>query len=184
MLRGSKWGSKPRKSCSRAGLIAGAHSRKKKKHAIQPGRCTLNDTHKGGAQAAACVFWSSPASMSLSAKSPMRTSPLTVHFCVSQFGLQLWLMNRAEFPLGPASITRSCIVEDNSGGEKKKITTVPESWCRFPAQESHLGTHECHLGECEHVEVGHVIFVSAFDPLLALLRVDHLPHVLGHKVAL
>lgn len=183
MLRGSKWGSKPRKSCSRAGPIAGAHSRKKKKHAIQPGRCTLNDTHKGGAQAAACVFWSSPASMSLSAKSPMRTSPLTVHFCVSQFGLQLWLMNRAEFPLGPASITRSCIVEDNSGGEKKKITTVPESWCRFPAQES-LGTHECHLGECEHVEVGHVIFVSAFDPLLALLRVDHLPHVLGHKVAL
>lgn len=29
-----------------------------------------------------------------------------------------------------------------------------------------------------------MILVSAFDPLLALLRVDHLAHILGHKVAL
>ncbi|TNN66846.1 hypothetical protein EYF80_022915 [Liparis tanakae] len=49
----------------------------------------------------------SPASMSKRAKSPMRTSPFTVHFWVSQFGLQLWFMKRDEFPFGPASITRS-----------------------------------------------------------------------------
>jgi len=41
-----------------------------------------------------------------------------------------------------------------------------------------------YLGEREHVEVVHVVLVGAFDPLLALLRVDHLSHVLGHKVAL
>lgn len=66
-------------------------------------------------------------------------------------------------------------INDDSSGK---------SWWRLPVDESHLGAHECHLGECQHVEVGHVVFVSALDPLLALLRVDHLPHVLGHKVAL
>lgn len=49
----------------------------------------------------------SPASMSQRAKIPIRTSPFTVHFWVSQFGLQLWLINRDEFPFGPASMTRS-----------------------------------------------------------------------------
>lgn len=41
-----------------------------------------------------------------------------------------------------------------------------------------------YLGEGEHVEVGHVILVGAFDSLLALLRVYDLSNVLGHKVAL
>ena len=54
-----------------------------------------------------CFHVDSPASTSQRVKRPMRTSPFTVHFWVSQFGLQLWFMNREEFPFGPASITRS-----------------------------------------------------------------------------
>ena len=42
----------------------------------------------------------------------------------------------------------------------------------------------CDLGEGEHVEVSHTVLVGEFDSLLALLGVDHLPHVLGHKIAL
>lgn len=41
-----------------------------------------------------------------------------------------------------------------------------------------------YLGEGEHVEVGHVIFMGAFDSLLALLGVDDLSHILTHKVTL
>lgn len=79
---------------------------------------------------------------------------------------------------------------NRGGGQQKgregKVTmaTVLESWRKFSAQERQLSDSECHLSECKHVKVGHVIFVSAFDPLLALLRVDHLAHVLSHKVAL
>ena len=35
---------------------------------------------------------------------PMHSSPLTIHFCVSQFGSQLWLRNRPAFPRSAASI--------------------------------------------------------------------------------
>lgn len=48
-----------------------------------------------------------PAATSTSAKSPTRVSPFTVHFWVSQFGWQLWFMNLAWFPFGPASMMRS-----------------------------------------------------------------------------
>jgi len=41
-----------------------------------------------------------------------------------------------------------------------------------------------YLGEREHVEVRDVVFVGALDALLALLGVDHLAHVLRHKVTL
>lgn len=121
----------------------------------------------------------SPASMSQSAKSPMRTSPFTVHFCVSQFGLQLWFINRAEFPLGPASITRSCEgrtkakIHENLGIAHWGSLARVSLWC-----------HSCYLGKGKHVEVGHVIFMSTFDSLLALLWVYHLSHILGHKVTL
>lgn len=79
------------------------------------------------------IYLHSPASMSQSAKSPMRTSPFTVHFCVSQFGLQLWFIKRAEFPLGPASITRSC---EGRTKEKKKPNSwqFRNSWLRFSNQ--------------------------------------------------
>lgn len=125
------------------------------------------------------IYVHSPASMSQSAKSPIRTSPFTVHFCVSQFGLQLWFINRAEFPLGPASITRSCEartkvkIHDNLGIAHWGSLVRVSLWC-----------HSCYLGEGEHVEVGHVIFMSTFDSLLALLWVYHLSHILGHKVTL
>ena len=42
--------------------------------------------------------------MCLEANKPMRKSPFTVHFCVSQFGSQLLFMNRDKLPFGPASI--------------------------------------------------------------------------------
>lgn len=48
-----------------------------------------------------------PAATSTRANSPTRVSPLTVHFCVSQFGWQQWFMKRASFPFGPASMIRS-----------------------------------------------------------------------------
>lgn len=49
-----------------------------------------------------------PWGMSCRANRPTRVSPFTVHFWVSQFGWQQWFMKRAWFPLGPASMTRSC----------------------------------------------------------------------------
>lgn len=55
----------------------------------------------------ATVSGNSPVSMSQRAKSPMCTSPFTVHFCVSQFGLQLWFINRDKLPFCAASMTRS-----------------------------------------------------------------------------
>ena len=45
-----------------------------------------------------------PAAMSSMLKIPTLTSPLTFHFCVSQFGWQLWLINRAKLPCRPASM--------------------------------------------------------------------------------
>ena len=45
-----------------------------------------------------------PALMWRSAKRATRTSPLTVHFCVSQLGRQEWFMKRLLLPFGPASM--------------------------------------------------------------------------------
>ena len=53
------------------------------------GHTTLLQTRKNRHQS---TVW--PAAMSSIAKSPMRMSPLTFHFCVSQFGWQLWFMKR------------------------------------------------------------------------------------------
>lgn len=126
-----------------------------------------------------CFCVNSPASISQSAKSPMRTSPFTVHFWVSQFGLQLWFINRDEFPFGPASITRSCeerrTLRHRALKKNKKLRFL--LWTMFQC-------HWCYLSEGEHVEVAHVIFMGAFDSLLALLWVYHLPHILCHKVTL
>lgn len=40
------------------------------------------------------------------------------------------------------------------------------------------------LCESEHVEIGHMVFMSFFDSLLTLLCVNHLPNILSHKVPL
>lgn len=58
-------------------------------------------------------------------------------------------------------------------------------WCLLEAIFHCLSVSlQRYLGEGEHVEVGHVIFMGTFDSLLALLRVYHLSHVLLHKVTL
>lgn len=101
----------------------------------------------------------------------MRTSPFTVHFWVSQFGLQLWFINRDEFPFGPASITRSY-------KESRPLIQLRFSKCFLGVSGQH------YLSEGEHVEVGHVILMGSLDSLLALLGVYHLSHVLFDKVAL
>ena len=44
--------------------------------------------------------------MSSTAKSPIRISPKTVHFWVSQLGWNEWFMNLDKLPLGPASMIR------------------------------------------------------------------------------
>lgn len=111
----------------------------------------------------------------------MRTSPLTVHFCVSQFGLQLWFINRDELPFGPASITRSY------KGEMERWTLRHQGTRNTGWRTPHwtmFQYHWCYLGEGEHVEVGHVIFLRTFDSLLALLWVYYLSHILRHKVTL
>lgn len=124
-----------------------------------------------------CTRVNSPASISQRAKRPMRTSPFTVHFCVSQLGLQLWFINREEFPFGPASITRSWggkrALQSNKADGRRLLSSKQESRCQCG-----------YLGEGEHVEVGHVIFVGAFDSLLTLLGVYYLSNVLGHEVTL
>lgn len=124
-----------------------------------------------------CV--TSPASISQRANSPMRTSPFTVHFCVSQFGLQLWFINRDEFPFGPASITRSF---------KKRLGVFKNPWKRLCLAEAIVYglwmLCRCYLGKNEHVKVGYMIFMGPFDSLLALFRVYNLSHVLLHKVTL
>lgn len=76
-------------------------------HFTSNGSSSLLRVHETYLEARNSIYVNSPASISQRAKSPMRTSPFTVHFCVSQFGLQLWFINRDEFPFGPASITRS-----------------------------------------------------------------------------
>lgn len=118
----------------------------------------------------------SPVSMSQRAKSPMCTSPFTVHFCVSQFGLQLWFINRDRFPFCPASMTRSC-------GAKSSTDRLKETGRGFSPLSGDLVLPN-YLREGEHVEVGHVVFMGAFDSLLALFCVDHLTHILRHKLPL
>lgn len=87
------------------------------------------------------IYVNSPASISQRAKSPMRTSPFTVHFCVSQFGLQLWFINRDEFPFGPASITRSYEVKTHvKTPELKKAR-----WRSFLSSEQCFGVTDVTL---------------------------------------
>lgn len=55
--------------------------------------------------------------------------------------------------------------------------TVPEAAC-LPA------CCERYLVQSQHVEVTDVVLLSMSDPRPALLLVDHLSHILAHKVAL
>lgn len=115
------------------------------------------------------VHMNSPVSISQRAKSPMWTSPFTVHFCVSQFGLQLWFINRDKFPFRLASITRSyegkmCIkgLKECSWSSTQWFGATELPWWGWACRSWSRGFH------------GHVWFAAA-----TLLSLSPLPHTLS-----
>lgn len=52
------------------------------------------------------------------------------------------------------------------------------------ARDVHVQAQESYLVQSQHVEVADVVLLSMSDPRPALLLVDHLSHILAHKVTL